>query len=170
MGAEDDKDAAPVPEVLEDGLAERIEEMRYWHGQGRHQKIYRRLHDALVPDEGEADTEAGKIIRVIGNVVYDVGNNGGCNFDSGRKGDLEAFINRLKKEQFEQADELHEQLAGLAESVPDRHCETCECVDDFKQYPPLDEKLFDEAVDLLVLRANSLNRRAGKPTAKRERK
>lgn len=133
--------------------------MRYWHGQGRHQKIYERLRKALVPDEGEANSEAGEIIRVIGNVVYDVGNNGGCNFDSGRKDDLLSFIGFLNQFDFERAAELHEQLAGLAEEVPERHCSTCDCVDDFKQYPPpLDEKLFDTAIDLLITKANKLSK------------
>lgn len=154
-----------MPIILVGREAERKVEMRYWYGQGRHQKIYERLQAKLVPDEGSADTEAGEIIRVVGNVVYDVGNNGGCNFDSGRKDDLEAFTIYLKGLQFEQADELHEQLAGLAEVVPDRHCETRDCVDDFKQYPPLDEKLFDLAVDALVMDAERKDRRKGRKTS-----
>lgn len=43
--------------------------MKYWYEQGKHQRIYRRLQDALVPDEGEAATEAGEIIRAIGNAT-----------------------------------------------------------------------------------------------------
>lgn len=136
--------------------------MRYWHEQGKHQKIYQRLADALVPDEGEADTEAGEIIRAIGNVVYDVGNNGGCNFNSGRREDLERFTAYLKEHKFEQAENLHEQLAGLAEEIPEPHCGTCDCRDGFKQYPPLDEKLFDAACDLLVMQADRLNKRASR--------
>lgn len=136
--------------------------MRYWHNQGKHQKIYNRLQEKLVPGEGSADTEAGEIIRVVGNVVYDVGNNGGCNFDGGRKDDLEAFTIYLKGLRFDQADELHEQLAGLAQTIPDRHCDTCDCMDDFKQYPPLDMRLFDSAIDLLVIEADKLNKRKSK--------
>lgn len=132
--------------------------MRYWYQQGRHQKVYERLREKLVPDEGEADTEAGEIIRVIGNVVYDVGNNGGCNLNDGRRSDLDSFTDFLKQFQFKQASDLHEQLFGLAEAMPDRHCDTCECQDDFKQYPPLDEKLFDEAIDVLVVEANRLSK------------
>lgn len=136
--------------------------MKYWHNQGRHQKLYRRLQEKLVPDEGEADTVAGEIIRSIGNVVYDVGNNGGCNFNDGRRSDLEQFAGFLKEYKFERAGVLHEQLSGLAEDAPDRHCSTCDCVDDFKEYPPLDEALFDEAIDLLVLEAAKLDKQKKK--------
>lgn len=139
--------------------------MRYWHQNGRHQKIYERLREKLVPDEGSVDTVAGEIIRVAGNVVYEVGNNGGCNFNGGRKDDLDAFIIYLKGLQFEGADELHEQLAGLAEEIPEHHCATCNCVEDFKRYPPLDEKLFDEAVDALVMDADKRDRRKRKEAA-----
>ncbi len=133
---------------------------RYWHEQGRHQKLYRRLYDELVPEEGEADTEAGEIVRVIGNVVYDVGNNGGCNFDGGRKSDLDQFVASLKENGFSGADELHAQLMGLVMARQHRHCSTCECDDDDHEEPPkLDPRLFDEAVDLLVLQADKLNKR-----------
>lgn len=133
--------------------------MRYWHNQGRHQKLYKRLQDQLVPDEGRADTEAGEIIRVVGNVVYDVGNNSGCNFDSGRKDDLLEFVGFLNQFDFGKTAELHEQLAGLAEEIPEPHCGTCDCVEGFKQYPPLDEGLFDKAIDLLVVQAGKLAKR-----------
>ena|SRR5690242_13800537 len=136
--------------------------MRYWSNQGKHQKVYQRLHDKLVPDYGEADTEAGEIIRVIGNVVYDVGNNGGCNFNDGRRGDLDQFIAFLKQFHFAEAGDLGEQLFGLAETMPDRHCETCDCQDDYKQYPPLNSQLFDKAIDLLVVEANRLDKRKKK--------
>ena len=134
--------------------------MRYWHQQGRHQKVYSRLHDKLVPREGEAKTEAGEIIRVIGNVVYEVGNNGGYNFDSGRRDDLESFVSFLKEYKFEQAETLHKQLAGLAVERPDHHCGTCTCNDDEPDEPPaLDEHLFDAVIDLLVMEAAKLDRR-----------
>lgn len=136
--------------------------MRYWHNQGRHQKLYRRLMDQLVPDEGRADTEAGEIIRVVGNVVYDVGNNGGCNFDSGRREDLLEFIGFLNQFDFGRAAELHEQLAGLAVDWPEPHCSTCECVEDRKRSPKLDNNLFDEAIDLLVVEAGKLSKRKKK--------
>lgn len=139
--------------------------MRYWHDQGKHQKIYRRLQEKLVPDEGEADTEAGEIIRVVGNVVYDVGNNGGCNFNGGRQSDLGLFAGYLKELKFAQADELHEQLARLAEEMPSRHCDTCDCVDEFKQYPPLDNDLFDLAVDALVMEADRRDKRKRRKVA-----
>lgn len=171
MGAANNEGAAPVSEVLEDGLAQRREnEMRYWHQNGRHQKIYERLR-VLVPDEGTADTVAGEIIRVVGNVVYDVGNNGGCNLNGGRKDDLEAFMLYLKGTGFdyEQAEQLHEQLAGLAEEIPEHHCATCDCVNDFKEYPPLDEKLFDLAVDALVMEADKRHKRAMKQPQRRTR-
>lgn len=133
--------------------------MKYWHRQGRHQKIYERLQNKLVPDTGEADTEAGEIIRAIGNVVYDIGNDGGCNLNSGRKSDLDRFTGYLQEFGFESTSDLREQLTGLAEETPEPHCRTCDCVDDHKQYPPLDENLFDSAVDLLVMEANRLDRR-----------
>jgi hypothetical protein len=96
-------------------------------------------------------------------VVYDVGNNGGCNFDSGRQSDLESFISFLKECKFEKADELHEQLAGLAVDRPRHHCGTCDCYDGVDEPPALDETLFDSAIDLLV-------EEAAKLAAKQERK
>lgn len=54
-------------------------ENTYWNGKGKHQELYDRLRVELVPDEGEAKTVRGEILRLTGNIYYDIMNNGGCN-------------------------------------------------------------------------------------------
>jgi hypothetical protein len=64
----------------------------YWSGKGEYQKLYDSLHKKLVPDNGEADTEAGELLRLASNIYHDVYNNGGCNFadkDGGRRGQFD---------------------------------------------------------------------------------
>jgi hypothetical protein len=54
---------------------------KYWNGKGRCQDLYNCYRETLVPNEGEAETEQGEIVRIIGNIYYDIHNNGACNFD-----------------------------------------------------------------------------------------
>lgn len=53
----------------------------YWNSKGRCQDLYDYYRENIVPNEGKADTEQGEIIRIIGNIYYDIHNNGGWNFD-----------------------------------------------------------------------------------------
>lgn len=57
---------------------------KYWNHKGKHQKLYKKLHEELVPREGKAENGAGEILRIVVNLYYDVHNNGGCNFDNMR--------------------------------------------------------------------------------------
>lgn len=51
----------------------------YWASKGELQDIYEALVDALVPDMGAAPTEHGNALRWIGNIYYEIYNNGGIN-------------------------------------------------------------------------------------------
>lgn len=53
----------------------------YWNRIGKYQKLFDNLYEELVPSQGNADSEAGEILRVVANLYYDINNNGGCNFD-----------------------------------------------------------------------------------------
>lgn len=104
----------------------------YWTNKGRHQRIYDRLQ-ALVPDEGEADTPAGELMRLMSNVYYDVYNNGGCNLvDGGRSAQLEELQELAKSHGFEDSDRVFRKMRGYAlrqQSTP-HHCESCTCDDE----------------------------------------
>lgn len=56
-------------------------EPTYWNEKGKHQKLYRSLFKKLVPQEGEANTISGEILRIVSKIYYDIYNNGACNFD-----------------------------------------------------------------------------------------
>jgi hypothetical protein len=143
--------------------------MKYWYSNGKRQKTYDRLVQKLVPDVGEAETEAGEMLRVMGNVVYDVGNNGGCNFDAGggRRSDLNSFTDFLKNFKFAQADSLREQLIGLSVDRPNTHGSGCECYEcnDYEEPPALDNVLFDAACDLIVERAAKIDKQQKRKAA-----
>ena len=48
----------------------------YWSERGTEQDKYEELWDELVPGLGEADTEAGELVRSISKIYYDLYNNG----------------------------------------------------------------------------------------------
>ena len=50
----------------------------YWNNSGKYQKEYDELKEH-VPQWGESDNAAIEAVRRIGNVYYDLYNNGGCN-------------------------------------------------------------------------------------------
>jgi hypothetical protein len=64
---------------------------KYWNEKGRYQDLHKSLQEALVPREGEADTEHGEILRIASNLYYDIFNNGGCNFDVMRDDRINLF-------------------------------------------------------------------------------
>lgn len=57
--------------------------MLYTLGQGRYQKEYDKLWDALVPQSGQADTIQGELIRAIGRLTSEYERNGNANWDMG---------------------------------------------------------------------------------------
>ena len=52
---------------------------KYWNNEGKYEALYEKLRKALVPNEGQADTEHGEVLRVMGNLYYDHYNNGDWN-------------------------------------------------------------------------------------------
>lgn len=52
----------------------------YWNSEGRCQDRLDYYMKNIVPNEGDADTEQGEIIRIVSNLYYDIHNNGACNF------------------------------------------------------------------------------------------
>ena len=53
--------------------------MKYWNEEGKHQKLYKKYWNALVPPEGVAFTVEGNALRAISSIYYDVFNNGAGN-------------------------------------------------------------------------------------------
>lgn len=51
----------------------------YWGGNGVYEKEYAELRKKLVPDQGKAETMHGELLRCIGNLTYEWGNNGNGN-------------------------------------------------------------------------------------------
>lgn len=123
----------------------------YWYNSGKHQKVYKQLRSKLVPDYGEADTEAGEMIRVFGNVMYDIANNGGCNLGDSKRGDVEKFLDFLSEYGYEHAQT--ERLAAMLRWFP-RH-----------DGPAIEDDVFtkafelmDAAGDFLILKAVELTK------------
>ncbi len=52
----------------------------YWGEKGKYQSLYNVLYGRLVPDEDEATTEHGELLRCISRMYYDLFNNGMMNF------------------------------------------------------------------------------------------
>jgi len=53
--------------------------VKYWNEKGKHQKLYKKYWNALVPPEGVAFTVEGNALRAISSIYYDVFNNGAGN-------------------------------------------------------------------------------------------
>lgn len=51
----------------------------YWNERGVYQAEYDRLYKELVPQQGEADTHHGELLRSISRLYWDFFNNGGGN-------------------------------------------------------------------------------------------
>jgi len=50
--------------------------MLYWGDGGQFEKEYHKLWNELVPDEGEAETSEGELLRAFARIMYDRYNNG----------------------------------------------------------------------------------------------
>ena len=50
---------------------------KYWNKKGKFQELYDEI-SFLVPPQGTAPTEIGEKLRIVGNIYYDIYNNGGC--------------------------------------------------------------------------------------------
>ena len=69
--------------------------MLYWNGQGRYQRECDELFDRLVPEEGEADTVQGEMMRSIGCIYREFHVNHNCNWYPGlHYRNLATFLNR----------------------------------------------------------------------------
>lgn len=51
----------------------------YWNNEGIYQTEYDKLYEELVPNEGQADTLHGELIRAVSRLCYDYYNNGNMN-------------------------------------------------------------------------------------------
>ena len=54
----------------------------YWGNQGQYQDLYNKYHSEI-PDEGSVNDSLLEQLRIVSNVYYEVGNNGGGNMISG---------------------------------------------------------------------------------------
>lgn len=85
----------------------------YWNGNGKLQAEYDAMRLALVPAQGPATTTAGELLRLAGNIYYDVYNNGGGNIGdrSGINGPLSkkliALLSLLEDFGYPDANLLH---------------------------------------------------------------
>lgn len=59
--------------------------MLYFHKKGKYQTEANQLFDSLVPDEGQADTLQGELIRCITRLASEMHRNGNANWDKGFK-------------------------------------------------------------------------------------
>ena len=69
----------------------------YWCGTGLFQETADRLRTIHVPPEGPASTPHGELLRVAGNVYYDVFNNGGANLRIEQFEAIAAWYSMLKR-------------------------------------------------------------------------
>lgn len=138
----------------------------YWSKNGRHQKTYDRLYAKLVPDLGEAGSDAGELLRTVSNVYYDIYNNGGCNLLDSKLSDLESLESLTRTWGINGQAKIFEMIRGYASSYDvdsDSHCATCDCsvVDDERRHFTLNEirQPLESLVDAVVVKAASLARR-----------
>lgn len=138
----------------------------YWSKSGRHQKLYDRLYSKLVPDSGEAGSDAGELLRTMSNVYYDIYNNGGYNLlDGGRQSDLDELESLTRTWGIKGQAKTFELIRGYAstDALPGEHCDNCSCgsVDDDQRHFTMDEikQPLEILVDEVVLKAQELSRR-----------
>jgi hypothetical protein len=140
-------------------------EMTYWAKKGRHQKIYDRLYAKLVPDSGEAGSDAGELLRTVSNVYYDIYNNGGCNLLDAKLSDLETLESLTRTWGINGQAKTFEMIRGYAsdDMSPDKHSDNCDChyVDDDQRHFSLDElrNPLELLVDAVIEKAHQLSRR-----------
>lgn len=140
--------------------------MSYWSRKGRHQKRYDRLYAKLVPDSGEAGSDAGELIRTVSNVYYDIYNNGGCNLLDSKLSDLETLESLIRTWGIKGQAKTFEMIRGYASSYDvddENHCESCSCstVDDNRRHFTLNEikQPLENLVDAVVVRVDQMARR-----------
>lgn len=138
----------------------------YWSKSGRHQRLYDRLYAKLVPDSGEAGSDAGELLRTVSNVYYDIYNNGGCNLLDSKLSDLEELESLTRTWGINGQAKTFEMIRGYASGydVDDKsHCENCSCsvVDDERRHFTLSEikQPLEILVDSVVVKAGELSRR-----------
>jgi hypothetical protein len=139
--------------------------MSYWNHKGRHQKLYDRLYAKLVPDNGEAGSDSGELLRTMSNVYYDIYNNGGCNLLDSKLSDLEQLEHLTRVWAINGQAKTFELIRGYASTdTSDRqHCGNCSCVyvDDDRQHFTLDQikQPLEDLVDAVVMKAYQMSRR-----------
>ena len=67
---------------IDTGVNESYSSESYWGNQGQYQDLYNKYHSEI-PDEGSVNDSLLEQLRIVSNVYYDVGNNGGGNLISG---------------------------------------------------------------------------------------
>ena len=112
---------------------------KYWSRKGRYQKRYDAMHSRLVPEIGEAQTDAGEILRLVSRIYYDVFNNGGGNLPG--SGFREKLVSLCPKEAKE-----HARKFGKS-SNPRQY-----------SYRNFDAKFMDKFVDWAILYAEALEK------------
>ncbi len=79
----------------------------YWNHTGRFQKEYEELKKELVPNQGDAPTDLGQLVRFTSNIYYDIFNNGGCNLKLDPLKSARSIFRQYLKELKEQAEILY---------------------------------------------------------------
>jgi hypothetical protein len=82
-------------EAEEKEKSQNEESQTYWNGVGKHQEEFDTVK-GLIPDEGNAHTEHGELLRNLINCYYDIYNNGGDNWEGNREKQFENIMNNHK--------------------------------------------------------------------------
>lgn len=121
----------------------------YWNEEAAaNQEDYDRLYSELVPDEGEADTVHGMILRAAMRIYYDMYNNGGWNMvDNIHDDRLEEGDEDYEEPEFELSDLYSKFFTNLETWMPEEHQEAVKKVKDIVLVGEIN---FDIAFDLLI--------------------
>lgn len=128
----------------------------YWHSNGEYQGLYDRLYAMLVPEKGESDYPHGEFLRHGCNVYYDVYNNGGCNFDCGRRVDLVDFLDTLEEHAFPKIAEMRVMFGPFLSNEPEKDEDAPRIPKDFGRHIV---PLLEEAMDFTILKVDELSRK-----------
>jgi hypothetical protein len=133
----------------------------YWNYKGKHQALYNKYKELLVPKSGEASTPHGELLRNVANVYYDFYNNGNDTWyravDNGAicieyrapsdaPEDVKAFFSYI----FEEYNEYERNLKAY-EKVVDHLTEDDDDIDDFDAgVPQFSEDELESIVDSVI--------------------
>lgn len=85
----------------------------YWNDQGHYTPILKSTLRSLVPSRGPSSSLVGEMVRSYESLMYDLGNNGGCNFISCRRQNLD-FLARYLPTLFSLAPQCDASIASKA--------------------------------------------------------